>query len=681
MAFQKWELLRCDERLTSILAQECGISELAASILVARGHASPREAQDFLTPEDTLASPFDLIDMDKAVERIREAVDAFEPITIYGDYDCDGVTATAMLYTYLSSIGADVSWYLPERDGEGYGLNRKTIETLAANGTRLLITVDNGISAWEETALAKRLGMDVVITDHHQPGEMLPDAAAVVNPHRNDCPSEYKDLAGVGVAFKLIAALEDGDYQTALEYFADIVAVGTIGDVVPLTGENRILVKRGLEALATCDNIGLLALMKAAGLKPDKLDGRSIAFGLVPRINAAGRMGSAALAVRLLLSEEEEEAESLAEELDEKNRRRQTEEQTILADVEEMLAADRTRLDGRLLILKKEDWNHGILGIVCSKLLERYGKPVLLLCGRDGILRGSGRSIGNFHLFQALSANANCLIRFGGHKLAAGFSLAAEDFASFCQGMERYAARFFDLMPQNVITADREITPEQLTVEEIRALSVLEPFGAQNEQPLFWLKDAVLTGVMPLSGGKHQRLSLKAGGTSLSALWFGMETAGFHYRPGSRIDLLVNASLDTYNGNTGVLLKVKDIHPSGFAQDKFFAAKGYYEKLRRSEPVGRAIARRAIPDREETAQIYRFLRKNGGFAGDIDSLSLCFDPNTLNYCKLRLILDILEESGLIELSSTLDQILLCPVQGKADLEAAPTMRRMREQAI
>lgn len=679
MPFKKWELPKTDnQQLIATLAEECGVSELVASVLVARGHFTYDDAARFLTESGELASPFELADMDKAAERIRQAIDDFEKITIYGDYDCDGVTATAMLYTYLSSVGADVAYYIPERDGEGYGMNMEAIRKIAEDGTRLLVTVDNGVSALNETAYAGELGMEVVITDHHQPGEHLPDAFAVVDPHRNDDQSGCHYLCGAGVVFKLIAALEDGDYQTALEHFADVVTLGTIGDIVPLVGENRALVQRGLQALRITDNIGLLALIEQADVKIETMHAQTVAFSLVPRINAAGRMGSAGLAVQLLLSEDPEEARVFAEEMDAKNKERQAEEQEIISSIEEMILQDRSLLTNRLLILKNEHWNHGVIGIACSRLLERFGKPVLLLTAEgDGSYRGSGRSLGEFHLFQALSANSRYLQRFGGHKLAAGFSLLGEDFTAFCQGMESYAREYFDLMPPYRLSLDKVLSPQDLTVEQIGSLSVLEPFGAQNDSPLFLLKNAVLESVTPLSGDKHQRLGLKMGGVSVTALFFGVSSDQFLYKVGQVLDFAVTADVNEYNGKRSVSLKVKDIRPAGFAQDKFFNAKGYYEKMCRSEPIPKPIAARSVPSREELALVYRFLKSHQGYQGDIDCLYVELLSTDINYCKLRILLDILSEAGLIAISPLLNEVRLLPADGKADLNETPTRQRLR----
>lgn len=676
MPFKKWNIAKADPAVVRTLTEECGVSELVASILAGRGYTSGEEAARFLGSGAELSSPFEIRDMEQAADRVRRAIDESEKITIYGDYDCDGVTATAMLYSYLSSVGAEVEYYIPQREGEGYGLNRDAVREIAENGTRLLVTVDNGISAIEEAKYVRELGMELVITDHHQPGGLLPVAEAVVDPHRKDDSCGCKDLAGVGVAFKLIAALEDGDCRTALEYFADIAAVGTIGDIVPLLGENRVLVSAGLRALSMTDNFGLLALMEVSGVKPETVTAQNVAFSLVPRINAAGRMGSADLAVHLLLAETPEEAQECAAEMDARNKERQQKEQEITADVEAMISTDRSLLDGRLLVLKNEKWHPGIIGIVCSRLMERYGKPVLLMTGEE-LLTGSGRSLGDFHLFEALSANAHHLVKFGGHKLAAGFSLKAENFEAFRQGMEEYALLHFDLMPRYTLNLDKVLLPGDLTVDQMDSLSVLEPFGAQNETPLFLLKGAVLESVTPLSGNRHLKLGLKYGGMSVPALCFGMSPDRFFYRPGQIVDLAVNADVNEYNGRRSVSLKMRDIRPGNFAQDKFFNAKGYYEKLRRNEPVLPAIAARSLPAREETIRVYRFLQSRKGYAGDLDCLYAELMTADINYCKLRILLDILQEAGLIEISPLQNGVCLLPPGEKADLDQTPTMVRIR----
>lgn len=675
---KRWVMPKTDAAQIKQLREECGLSRLSAQVLAARGCTSYREAADFLEPGDTISSPFELADMGRAAERIQQAIDYGERIVIYGDYDCDGVTATAILYTYLDMIGADVGFYIPERETEGYGLNRAALETLAAEGTQLIVTVDNGISAPDEVDFAKQHGMDVVITDHHQPSETLPDAVAVVNPHRKDDKSEYKELCGAGVALKLCAALDEGDCDGALERFSELAAIGTVGDVVPLTGENRIIVQHGLRALSCTEHPGLRALCEAAGRDITKLTSQDIAFALAPRINAAGRMGSAKLAFRLLVCEDEEEAAQLAQQMCALNQKRQDTEQQILTDITAKITENPGLLRGRLLILRGENWSHGVIGIVCARLLEKYGKPTLLMTADGGgFLRGSARSLGEFHLFKALMANSDLLTQYGGHKLAAGFSLKAEDFPAFCAGMEQYAADQFDLMPRCSLSITGILQKEDLTIASIRELSIFEPFGTQNETPVFVLKEAHIEAVTELSGGKHLRLTVRTDGVQASVLCFNMTKASFPFSIGETADIAVTAGINEFRGTQSVSLKLTDIRPCGFAQDKFFSAAGYYEKLVRFEPVSPAVARRAMPSREEIAAVYRYLRAHPERELNAERLYFAVRKTELNFCRLSILLDILKEAALITLSSE-RMITLPAAVKKADLTQTPTYRRLAQ---
>ena len=679
MAFKKWNILKEDKEMTKILADECGITEFVASILVNRGHTTYEDAMQFLTFGEEFASPFDIKEMKKASERVKQAVEDFEKIYIYGDYDCDGVTSTAVLYTYLSSIGADVYYYIPERDGEGYGMNKTALKELYDQGAKVIITVDNGICAIAEAEYAKELGLELIITDHHQPGEVLPDAYAIVNPHRKDDLSDFKFLAGVGVAFKLIVAMEDGDYNIVLESFSDLVAIGTIGDIVPLIDENRAIVKYGLASLKISNNIGLLALIEVAGINLDKITAQTVAFSIVPRINAAGRMGSAGLAVKLLLSEDQEEAMEIALEMDTLNKERQAQEQEIIEDIEAMMTKDKGLLSKRVLMLKKENWNHGIIGIACSKLIERYGKPVMLMTQENGMLKGSARSIGEFHLFKSLSASAHLLEKYGGHKLAAGFSLKEEDFEAFSECVEEYAYQYHDMMPQSTLNIDKQLLPKDLTIAQINELAYLEPFGSRNEAPIFLIKNAVFNKATPLSEDKHQRIALTVDGVAVTALYFGMSSERFFYKTGAIVDIVVNADINVYNDKESVSLKVRDMRPSGFTQDKFFAAKSYFEKIKRLESVSKNIVVHSTPTRDEIAIVYKRLKSSNGYHNDIDCLYLELLAFDLNYCKLRIILDILDEVGLIELSPSLRNIEVCEVNKKVDLNTSSLLQRLTKE--
>lgn len=672
---KRWSMTKVRSEEVSALSKECGISRLTASVLLSHGYRTYEQAAHFFDRQAPLSSPFDMVDMDKAVERIRTALDLQEKIAIYGDYDCDGVTASALLFTYLQLMGADVSVYIPERTTEGYGMNRDAVQKLANDGVTLIITVDNGISAIEEVDYARKLGVDVVITDHHQPGELLPDAVAVVDPHRKDDTSTFKELAGVGVALKLVGAMDD-DMEGALASFSHFAAIGTIGDVVPLVSENRRIVMEGLSALRFCELPGLCALMEQAGISQQKLSSHTVAFSIVPRINAAGRLGSAKLALSLLLSEDMEEAQRLAATLCDTNAKRQAKEQEILSEIEEQLAQNQGLLYGRLLILRGEHWNHGVIGIVAARLLEKYGKPVLLMSmDESGCLRGSARSIGTFHLFEALRANDAFLTQYGGHRLAAGFSLKPENFPAFCAGMEAYAKERFDFMPQPEISLAGELLDADLTAETVFQISQLEPFGMQNEVPVFLIRNAQLTGITPLSGGKHQRLSILFGKRGASVVWFGVQTSQIPFSVGAHLDLAVTTEINEYNGRQSISLKLRDVRPSGFDEERFFNAKGYYEKIRRGEPVSDSVRARTLPTREEIAAVYRFLRQNTALTLDSEQLLFALGQKTVNYCKLQALLDILKEANLLSVTPQ-GFLELCTPTEKVDLTKTRTYRRL-----
>jgi single-stranded-DNA-specific exonuclease len=677
MALKEWKLPHVNESKAQVLAEECGISLLAAEILISRGISTFEQADRFLGADLELEDPFCLIDMDLAVDRIRQALENFEKIVVYGDYDCDGVTSTVLLVSYLSSLGANVSYYIPKRETEGYGMNKEAIAKLASEQVSLIITVDNGISALEEIAYANELGMTVIVTDHHQVGENLPQAYAVINPHRADCPSRFKELAGVGVAFKLITALEEGDYSYTLDQFSDLVAVGTVGDIVPLQEENRLIVMQGLSLLSQTEHIGLAALMEVAHIDPAHLSSQSIAFGLVPRINAAGRMNDAALAAELLLCDDTQQAARLADELDQLNQLRKSKEDGILSDIEQMILDHPDVLYHRVLTFYREGWHPGVIGIVSSRVLERFGKPNLLMTLEDGMLRGSARSVEFFSLYQALSACSSFLTQYGGHTQAAGFSLKQSDFSDFENMLEDYAKKYYKVMPGFSYTIDKEIRAQELTIDHIKSLSVLEPFGAGNQKPVFLLRNAKISGIEPVSEGKHTRLKLIFGGMPMSAIYFGAATEDFFYQPGDVIDLIAQISINPYRGKEYLSVSITDIRPSGFEPVKFFNAKACYEMFRRGEDLSPAVRSRMEPSRDQVAAVYRFVRKHRKINGDLDYLYQRFSASGINYGQYRIILDLLSDVGLIAVSPLLDSITLLDGPDQVDLNSAKTLIKLK----
>lgn len=689
MPIKKWFLPKIDNEVVDILVRECqdgglNINSLNASVLVSRGHSNFVQAEKFLSQDDSLANPFDIKDMDIAVNRINQAIENEEKIAVYGDYDCDGITSTAILYTYFNSIGADVIYFIPSRD-DGYGLNKQSLQDLFDQGVKLVITVDNGISAIEEVEFANSLGLEVIITDHHQPSNVLPPAIAIVNPHQKDDTSSFKYLAGCGVAFKLIASLEDGDYTMVLEQFSDIVAIGTIGDIVALENENRAIVRYGLENLRNSDNLGLNALIEVSKTKLEEIDSIKVAFRIVPRINAAGRIGDPLDGVKLLISEDEDEALELAQNLDALNNKRKQMQEDIIQEVESFIKLNPEVLARRVLILKGEDWHHGIIGIVCSNLLEKYGKPTLVMSAHEDCLRGSARSIGEFHLFKALSYCSEHLDRFGGHKLAAGFSVIADQFDLFVDKMEEYALINHQEMPGISINVDVTLSGVP-SLDDVTMLSNLEPFGCANEVPVFCLKNCSIQNITPSKDGKHQKLHLiLRDGSKCSPMLFSTTSEQLIFKNGDVVDIIAKLGINEYMSRVSVDVKIDDIRLSSFNERKFFSCVGYYDKITRREFLSNDILKHVIPKRELIKKMYLFLRKNNGSTLHVDDLYMNmyvdFDKARINYCKYRVILTILQEANLINISPSLIGIEFIPINNndKVNLEDTPIMSYLKSE--
>lgn len=668
---KKWIIGKPDDNASAMLAKQSSLSPLCSSVLVSRGIDNVQKACDFFnfkkdSSSTELSDPFLIKDMKAAADAILEAVDNGEYICVYGDYDCDGITATTILYSYLECLGANVSYYINMRS-DGYGLCENGIRKLAEDGVELIVTVDNGISAINEIKLANELGMKVVVTDHHQPGDELPEALAVVDPHRSDCPSTFKDLCGCSVALKLIAAMDDGDYSAALEQFSDFAALATIADVVPLTGENRYIVTNGLHYLRNTENPGLQALMSKSGSK-DRLSSVDVSFSLIPRINASGRFGSASDAVELFLTDDEERAEELAGRLDSLNSERKAAEERILASIEEKFRQTPEVLYNRVLVIYGEGWHHGVIGIVATRLVERFGKPVFLLSDDGEEARGSARSVEGFSIYEALSACSEHLTKFGGHVGAGGFSLPKENIEKFDAAMQEFAARRFPSPPVYTIHADKIILPNEITLEAVESLSALEPFGECSRQPLFLIRKAVLTEIIPLSGGLNTKIKINYGGTMLEGLLFGTKTDEFLYRKGDVIDLLATFYINVYNGRKSINMRIADLRSSTVSQIKYFNAKAAYEQFKRGEGIEPALAGRALPTREELIVIYKTIGRFGVISSD--ELFGRLDENVISYCKLRIAVDIFAELGFIDYDIWSDRISFIKDPPKAAIESS-----------
>ena len=680
MQIKKWSVAALDKERAAQIVQETGCSQLLAILLQIRGFCTKDEIEELFAPPRNFADPFLLKDMDKAVECIQKAIDDFVSICVYGDYDADGVTATAMLYSYLESCGANVMSYIPQREQEGYGLNTEAIDCLHEQGVQLIVTVDNGISSVEEVKYAAQLGMQVVITDHHRPREILPHAQAVVNPHRMDCTYPFKELSGVGVAFKLIVALEgDSDMTVLLENYADLAAIGTIADVVPLTGENRALVKAGLPLLSHSDRAGVCALLEYAGMNGKELTASNVAFTLVPRINATGRIGSPDRAVHLLLSEDTDEAENLAQDICHDNDLRKNIECEMMEQALRQLYSQPQRLFQRVLVVQGQDWHHGVIGIVSSRITELFGKPSIVISYSGQEAKASGRSVEGFSLFDAICHCQELFTKFGGHPMAVGFSMPTEHIDRFCTRMNEFAAALPAEMPPYTVHLDCKLNPAALSLDMPKQIALLEPFGTENPLPVFGLYRMTLREIVPMGGGSHLKLRFAYENTTVQCLKFRTTLQEFPYQTGDVLDLAVTLSVNCYRQQEHLSVLIKDMRLSQLNGEELLADYRLYEKAMRQEPLTEQEAERLIPGREEFAAIYRFLKNNNGWQYHITRLWLCLAQPAVNFAKLLLALDVLNEQNLIALrkDGEIFRIEMQPATQKVDLSACPLLRQMQ----
>lgn len=675
MILRKWEVRPLDKERAAAFAQTYGVPFFLAMLMNIRGLDDAAHLREFLGEGEPLSDPFLLKDMDKAAARITRAVDNMEKIAVYGDYDADGVTSTAMLYSYLETRGADVIFYIPQREGEGYGMNMGAVEYLKEQGVSLIVTVDNGISSVQEVARANELGIDVVVTDHHRPQEILPDAVAVVDAYRPDDTSPYKHFSGVGIAFKLLMALEDGagDVEDLLEAYSDLAAIGTIGDIVPLTGENRTLIRAGLERLSQSDRPGVQALLENAGIAGKALTSTNVAFTLVPRINATGRMGAPERAVRLLISGYEEEAEVLSEEIcaDNEERRR------VEAEIAEAAFADieaKGYMKDRVVVVDGENWHHGVIGIVASRVTERCGKPCMIISRGETEAKGSGRSIEGFSLFEAICACGDLLIKFGGHPMAAGITLKPENIEAFRKRINQYAAEHFPQMPTQTVTLDCKLNPAALSVSMAQSLTQLEPFGNGNPQPVFGLFNMELSNVTPVGGGGHLRLTLEKNGAVITAMRFNTKPEELSYHIGDKIDLAVQLEAREFRGQPSLTVIVRDMKFAAFDTEKNIASLASFEKWQRGEVLSAEDKNRLYPDRACLAAIYRALRTvNGKETDQVRFVSQFGKDMTLGLFKTALL--VFEERGLVhsEIADDTFTATLIETSGKTDITRSPVL--------
>ncbi|MDO5125934.1 MAG: single-stranded-DNA-specific exonuclease RecJ [Ruminococcus sp.] len=670
---KRWRVNKPDHNLVAEFMRKCDLNKLTLEVMVSRGYTDFDSIAGFFSV-DTLDDPFIIKDMQSAVDTINDAVDAYDLICVYGDYDCDGVTATAVLYNYLLNIGANVMYYIPERS-EGYGMNMNAVEKLHDMGVQLIVTVDNGISAIQEADRIAELGMKLVVTDHHQPSERLPKANAVIDLHRQDCPSTFKNLAGVGVALKLCAALDDGNYDMVMEQYADICALGTIADIVPLKGENRTIVRNGLMYMKNTENPALGYLMEKAKVNRERLNSVAIAFQMAPKINAAGRFGSPLTAVKAILSEDDEDAENYVDTLMTLNDQRKSTEAEIMTEIFKYIDSNPHILDQRVLVISGKGWHHGVIGIVSSKILDYYGKPnVIISIDDNGVGRGSARSVNGFNIFKCFSYAQDYIEQFGGHECAGGLTLKEGNIAGFTQKVLEYA-NSFEQMPTTEILADKVIMPEDLSIDNIKGLSVLEPFGAGNPEPVFAMAGVKVDKITALSQGKHTRLDVTYANLRTQVLIFSHSPESLPFAVGDLIDLMVNVGINVYNGKESVSIKAIDYRLRGINQDKYFAAKDCYEKYCRGEVLPTAFLNKINSSRSELVNIYKYISSVGEVS--VDKLYMKMIAPSMNYCKLRLCIDAFSELGLVSFVPSMQKIRILPVTEKVDLENSSVLKSLR----
>lgn len=677
-----WSVAKVNKERAIAMASKLEIPPLLAMMLDIRGITKEEDVINFLQENKDFSDPFLMKDMDKAVERITTAVENGEKICVYGDYDADGVTSTSLLYSYLrDSLGADVMFYIPTRTGEGYGMNKGAVDKIHSLGVTLIITVDNGISAREEIDYANSLGIDTVITDHHMPSGAIPKAVAVVNAHQQDDKSPFKDFSGVGVAFKLVMAIEGeyADVDSLLENFSDIATLGTIGDIVPLVGENRTLVKNGLRHIQNSDRIGINAMKQESGIAEKEINSSNVAFTLVPRINAGGRLGSSEKSVNLLLTEDEDEAVTIADKLGMDNRERQSIEKEILASIDEEVRRTPNIVNDKILVFAGKGWHQGVIGIAASRIKDIYDKPTIIIgIDDDGVARGSGRSVEGFSLCDAVFACSEHLTHYGGHPMAVGISLEKEKINDFRKAINAYCKDI--KMPYNILHIDCKLNPNQLDLSILDSLSYIEPCGASNPSPIFGLYNMTVIATKEIGNGNHMRITLSRGQGQVPvyAVYFNHNFQSCSYRNGDIVDVAVSLDRNIYNGQENLSVIIKDIKYSQSNNEELIDSERIFDKFAKRYRLTKDEVMSILPTRNDFAYVYRFLKQNKGFIYGEYAL-----VNALNYKismgKLIVILYSMKELGLINwLQGLYQSIIEMKESGKVNLEDSVFIKKLKE---
>jgi len=686
MKYEQWNLRRSASMADRRRMELAGLPPLCAAVLCARGLDTPEKAAGFLSDNaDVFHDPFLLRDMDRAAARIRQGLGAGEVIAVYGDYDVDGITSTCLLTEFLREQGGSVVSYIPDRTEEGYGLNPSAIQRLKEQQVSLIVTVDCGITADAEVEFARTLGMDVVITDHHQCKGHLPRAVAVVDPRRPDCPYPFKELAGVGVALKVALALtEPQNRKGVLCRYSELAAIGTVADVMRLTDENRVLVRMGLAHLTDTPRPGLQALLREAGCEAGKTPSTvTVGYGLAPRINAAGRMEQARVALDMLLTRDPIRGHTLAAQLCELNRERQAIELAIFEECDAFLTRN-PHLTSPAIVLAGEGWHQGVVGIVASRLSEKYACPAFMICLDQGKGKGSCRSFGGFNLFGALERCAPLLEGYGGHELAAGFTILESNIPAFRVAMCELVSGYAQGKPMvTSLDVDAEIDDcTLLNAQQVSALALLEPFGSGNPKPVFLLRSVSVLSCSDVGNGRHLKMKVRRDGVTLDAIFFAANSAACGVTAGTRLDLVFSPQINEYRGNRTVQLQLCDLRP---APTRSQLERTLFLRLQEGGELSRWEANLLLPQRQDFAQLWRYLEHTcaaGPAVAPVEQLlrqAMKGQTGRGSYGKALVCFHVMDERGLIkvELSGQQATVRLCRPECKVDLEQAQMMKRLR----
>lgn len=704
MATRKWQLHnenKADDAVVTELCRELNILPATARLLWSRGFCSTSSAGGFIRKEDgVFHDPYLMKDMDKAVERVLLAKRNNEKVMIYGDYDVDGVTSVSVLYLYLRSINIDCAYHIPSRTGEGYGISDTAVDNIANDGYSLMISVDTGITACEEIEYAKSKGVETIVTDHHECYSQIPDAVAVINPKRHDCEYPFKELAGVGVVFKFITALEmrisgnEGNaFRTICNSYADLIATGTIADVMPLYDENRLIVSIGLKKLEKDTRVGMRALLEKAGVVQDekmaRITSSTIGYSLAPRINAAGRLSEASIAVELMLCDDAKKADELAELLCDINVQRKDEENSIAKEAAEMINGDYDFEKNPVIVLAKENWHHGVIGIVASRLTDKYGLPTILISfDEDGMGKGSGRSVKGLNLVDALCACSDYLEKYGGHELAAGLSVDKKNFEEFKKKINEYAIEHFGSdHTEKTCSVDLALTADEITEKQADELYLLEPYGTGNPSPVFVLCDAQIQEINGIGFNKHCRITLKKDDKTFSAVLFGHSPDSLEFARGDMVDAVFSLEINEYRKHRNIQLNLKYV----------LATREYRSKVEREEKLYDQIENGnhykqdedIFPSRAEFASLYTYIKRKTNSKAALFSRRELLREVVLRgeNCgvKLQYMLDVFVEMKLLEVEKTygdydiLYNIAVKFVRGKVNLDKSLILKNLRSK--